>query len=353
MDLPEFTSLGYGRDSKSLIMNGLLKVSFILPVLNGGNLLEGCLRSIREQDYPQEKVEIVVADGGSTDNTKEICKKYNCIILDNPRVRGEYGQELAFKKATGYIYIIFSADNSLPRKDWIKLMVEPFICNSEILGAYTHIVPAKWDNSFNCYYSLLHVEPFTWFIFRNTANPKLFHKEYRIIEKNENYIIFDFPLKKYPLIAWAQGFCLRKNFKRRADTFGDDILPFLQMVEEGYKIAYVPKAGIFHHHLTGYKNYIKKYQWRIRNSLYQKDIGFNNRAKYLSFSRKLRKYLWLIYGTTFIWPIIDSLRWYFRDKEKCWFWHVPASVGLSYLILYEVIKSGIVSNKKIGINQKT
>ncbi len=319
-------------------MYDLPKVSFILPVLNEERSLPVCLESIRQQDYPQNKVEIVVADGGSTDNTRKICNQYDCVVLDNPRVRAEYGHELAFKRAQGEILFIFAADNSLPQKSWIRLMVKPFIDDETIFGTYTHIEPAIWDNSFNRYYSLLHVEPFTWFVFGNTVQPKLFHKEYKIKEKKDGYIVYDFPLKKYPLIAWAQGFGLRRNFKRKAETFGDDILPFIQMVEDGCKVAYVPGAGIHHHHLTGFKSYLKKYQWRVRNSLYQKDIGFDNRAKYLSFLRKVRKYLWLIYGCTFIGPIIDSLRWYIKDREKCWFWHIPASVGLSYLIIYELTR---------------
>lgn len=317
------------------------KVSFILPVLNGGGLLETCLSSIRNQDYPQDRIEIVVADGGSTDNTRDTCKKYGCVILDNPRIRAEYGHELAFSHATGEILFIFAADNSLPRKDWVRHMVRPFIADPEIYGAYTHIEPAPWDNSFNQYYCLLHVEPFTWFVFGNTVQPKLFHKEYNILEENNEYIVFDFPLKRYPLIAWAQGFGIRNNFRRKKETFGDDILPFIQMVEEGRKMAYIPEAGIYHHHLEGFRNYIKKYQWRIRNSLYQKDIGFDNRARYLSHSRKLRKYLWLVYGCTLFGPVIDSIRWYVRDKKKYWLWHIPASVGLSYLICYEILKKGV------------
>jgi len=55
-----------------------------MPVLNAGKLLEQALKSIRAQDYPD--VEIVVADGMSTDNTREICRKYNCVVVDNVRV---------------------------------------------------------------------------------------------------------------------------------------------------------------------------------------------------------------------------------------------------------------------------
>lgn len=49
-------------------------ISVIIPTLNAAAVLEGCLRSIAVQDYPKDLVEIIVADGGSTDGTLEIAK---------------------------------------------------------------------------------------------------------------------------------------------------------------------------------------------------------------------------------------------------------------------------------------
>ena len=45
-----------------------------MATLNSGAILEKCLRSIRRQKYDQSKIEIVVADGGSTDGTIEVIK---------------------------------------------------------------------------------------------------------------------------------------------------------------------------------------------------------------------------------------------------------------------------------------
>lgn len=304
--------------------------------------MEACLCNIREQDYPQHLVEIVIADGGSTDKTVDIAEQNGCRVIYNPDKFAEPGLIRCEDAATGELMIVMAVDNRMPRRDWLKLMTRPFIEDKDIWGAYTHIEAFDGDNSFNRYYSLLHVEPFTWFIYGNTVNPKRFGRVYKVMENHNGYIIYSFNVQNHPLIAFAQGFMLRRGFKRNIENKGDDILPFIQMIEEGHKIAYVPGAGIQHLHLNGYKHYVKKYRGRIINSLYKSNIGFSNRAHHLSWARKMKKYLWLLYGCTIIGPIFDSIRWYFRDKEKCWFWHIPASVTLAYLIVYEVVHKSLV-----------
>lgn len=45
--------------------------SMIMPVLNSQRTIEKALSSIREQDFPQERIEILVIDGGSKDHTRQ------------------------------------------------------------------------------------------------------------------------------------------------------------------------------------------------------------------------------------------------------------------------------------------
>ncbi|MEX2410677.1 MAG: glycosyltransferase family 2 protein [Candidatus Paceibacterota bacterium] len=50
------------------------KVTIITPSFNQGHFIEETLLSIKNQDYP--KIEHIVIDGGSTDNTVDVLKKY-------------------------------------------------------------------------------------------------------------------------------------------------------------------------------------------------------------------------------------------------------------------------------------
>ena len=52
------------------------KVSGILTTYNGDRTLDECLNNFFAQDYPKDKMELIIADGGSTDKTLDIIKKY-------------------------------------------------------------------------------------------------------------------------------------------------------------------------------------------------------------------------------------------------------------------------------------
>ena len=65
------------------------KVSIIIPTKNNVDILEKCLGSVKNLDYPKDKYEVIVVDGHSTDNTVEIAQKYGCkIVYENVGIIG-------------------------------------------------------------------------------------------------------------------------------------------------------------------------------------------------------------------------------------------------------------------------
>jgi succinoglycan biosynthesis protein ExoA len=59
-------------------------VSVVLPVLNEERYIEACLDSVLAQDYPPDRVEVIVADGGSSDRTRDIV---SAVAARDPRIR--------------------------------------------------------------------------------------------------------------------------------------------------------------------------------------------------------------------------------------------------------------------------
>jgi glycosyltransferase involved in cell wall biosynthesis len=118
-------------------MNELPSISIIIPTLNSEKTLKDCLGSIAMQDYPKDKIEVIVADGGLTDGTLEIISEFsvasnlqpqpsNIHIVPNNLKTGEAGKAVGLKNARNDIIAFVDSDNILPDKDWLKRMVEPF-----------------------------------------------------------------------------------------------------------------------------------------------------------------------------------------------------------------------------------
>ncbi|MBE7447189.1 MAG: glycosyltransferase [Planctomycetia bacterium] len=70
--------------------NKLPLVSIIIPCRNEEKFISKCLDSIIAQDYPKDRIEVLVVDGKSNDKTRNVLKdytdKYSFIkTLDNPK----------------------------------------------------------------------------------------------------------------------------------------------------------------------------------------------------------------------------------------------------------------------------
>jgi succinoglycan biosynthesis protein ExoA len=91
-------------------MNDSPFVSVIIPVRNEEKSIAQCLQSVADQDYPKDRMEILVVDGGSEDRSPEIVagfsSRYPMIkLLDNPKLNAPAGLNLGIREATGDIIV--------------------------------------------------------------------------------------------------------------------------------------------------------------------------------------------------------------------------------------------------------
>src|SRR5260221_12431346 len=86
-------------------------VTVLITTYNYGRFVEEAIESVVSQDYPQDRVQIVVVDDGSTDDTAERVKKYGSQIEDFYQANGgpASAPNLGMAKARGEIVALLDA----------------------------------------------------------------------------------------------------------------------------------------------------------------------------------------------------------------------------------------------------
>ncbi|MGC4035933.1 MAG: glycosyltransferase family 2 protein [Chitinophagaceae bacterium] len=129
----------------------LPKISIVTPSYNQGQFIEETILSIINQDYPN--LEYIVIDGGSTDNSVEIIKKYSNKIYYWISEK-DSGQADAinkgFKKATGEIINWINSDDQLV-PGALKKIADSFAANPNAVMIHGRI--EYFGESINSFYS--------------------------------------------------------------------------------------------------------------------------------------------------------------------------------------------------------
>jgi succinoglycan biosynthesis protein ExoA len=85
-------------------------VSVILPIRNEARFIQRGLEAVLGQDYPPDRLEVIVADGMSTDGTREVVGSFqarhpNVRVVDNPKRIVPTGLNVAIRLAKGEILV--------------------------------------------------------------------------------------------------------------------------------------------------------------------------------------------------------------------------------------------------------
>lgn len=321
--------------------------SIITPTFNSSSMMKAFFESIKKQNYPKEKISIIIIDGGSSDTTLAIAKKYKATILKNPYRLAEPGVFLGMEESHTDLKMVLAADNIFKDENAFQQIAKVFE-NKNIYAAFPKHASEKNDNLFTKYHNNF-TDPFNHFIYGNAANARTYHKIYRIIEDNDNYRIFDFNSHEIkPVLAFAQGFTIRGSYSRNKKYMYDDFMPVLELIKEKRQIAYLFSIPLYHKTTRDIAHFIKKQRWATQNALSQANYGISYRSKNLSTSQRLKIYIWPIYAFSAVLPIVRAVIGVVEDKKSIWLFHPVVCFLSAYASLTQIIYYNINKNMKVS-----
>ncbi|MFB0561865.1 MAG: glycosyltransferase [Candidatus Lokiarchaeia archaeon] len=318
---------------------GLPSISIVIPTFNSERTLAQCLESIVGQDYPREKIEIIIADGGSKDKTLEIAEKFEVDkMLHNPLRTGEAGKAAGVEVAKNEIILLQDSDNILNERGWLRRMVEPFE-DASISGAeplyYTY---RKEDSLITRYCALLGMnDPLCLYLGNYDRYSYVTVKWTELMVKtrdNGSYLLLELNERNIPTIG-ANGFLVRREVLRKVDykPYLFDIDMVYQLIRIGQNSFAKVKIGIVHLFANNVGTFMRKTYRRIRDYLFYE-------------KQKMREYPWrrlsrvrilkfAVYTLIMVPIIRDAVKGYRKMPDKAWLFH-PLACWLT-LFIYGIV----------------
>lgn len=319
-------------------------VSIIMPTFNSEKTIIKSLESIRKQDYPQNSIDIMIIDGGSTDKTREIAKKYNARIVENIKVQQEYAKHIGLTQGKGKYGIFLDSDEVFESSKAISNRINLMENNQEIKvvlsGGYLKPKESASINDYINYFG----DPFSYFMYGTSFNWKSWKSKFPNNSEKEKYIEFNFNKGDLlPLIDMCAGNTMdleyfREKFKDIIEDFG--IVPkiFYLIIDNTNKAVILKDDYIIHYSADSLKKYFKKIRWRVVANIHYVNIpgtGFVNRDEFQSIYFRYKKYLFIPFAFSIILPFFYSLVSFIKIRKPIVFIHIPLTVYTAYEILYQ------------------
>ena len=235
-------------------------ISIIIPVRNFERTLDKTFEYLMNIDYPRDKMEIVIADGGSTDGTVPLIKTYQqkypfikLIEIPNCPSPG-YARNKALENVRGE-FLLFTDGDCAPCKNWVYELLKHFERDEKIgiVGGEIYTLRVEKDNIVEAW-----CEHFRF----NMVSPR-----YGFIKEGYFPLLSDM----YPSqiaghrayffvtanVAYRKAAIDQANAHFWTNPTGEDMDFCYQVQRAGWKLYFAPEARVDHMHRANLNQLLK------------------------------------------------------------------------------------------------
>ncbi len=319
-------------------------ISFVVPMKEKDFRVVKLLESIRNQNYPQDKIEIIIIDGGSEKKVIEKAKEYGVKVFYNKKGLAEgygMGKDQGIWKSKGKYVVIAESDIRLIGKDWINEMIRPLEKDDTYFGSVPLLYINKKDNITNRYLSYVGVDPFV--VFRSLEG-KLALRKLKSEDKKYWYEV-EIP-KNEPYCMGSNGFMFRRSLIKEVGDYGQDVEFIAKLVKHNYTKFAIPKdARVYHENVKGIFEFLKKRKNWIKNY----SLFYASQKKNFVWITSKPKFIVYIFKNLLIFPNFwDGIRACFKNRDPVLLLHPFYMFVTTLIYLLYGIKSKTIWKQVIG-----
>jgi rhamnosyltransferase len=216
-------------------------VTVAIPVLNGGELLAGVLAAVGAQ-VVEADVELLVADSGSSDESKERAAQHGARVIDVERGSFSHGgtRNLLLREARGSHIALLTQDAAPADEHWLEWMLAGFAQADDVALVYGPYVARPGASV------LVSRELDRWF---GSLKPGV----ERLGEGEQDSPALAL-MGRRGFFTDANACIAREAWERvpfRDIPYAEDRALALDMLRAGYAKVYEPRAGVLHSHEYG------------------------------------------------------------------------------------------------------
>ena len=324
-------------------------ISIIMVTYNSEQTIEIALKSIRNQEFDQNQIELLVLDGGSTDKTVEIAEKYDAKIVTNEHRLPEPGKIKGMQLACGKYVLIMDSDEEMASRTILKERYD-------LLESYEYLhcisigtVNPPGYNPIGIYINAVG-DPFSCFVYRTYKlgmNRLIWEKN--ILQENK-ICIGKFSHDDIRPIGDSGVMMdlkyIHENYAREM-TFENTATLFDMIIRDTGYVGCIKDDDHIHRSKSDFRTYIKKLKFRIVNNVNQvENVGYGARAQN-SNRLNMRKYAFPFYTISLILPIFDGIRMTKNYSSMVFLLHPFFTWYVLIEILHQYALKFLGKNKKI------
>lgn len=330
----------------------LPSVSFVICTYNSQKTIKECLDSIKNLSYPKNLIRAIVMDGGSTDKTLAIVKKYPFCKITVKKTDGpEIATAMGYNKATTDLVVNFPSDNVIRDGDWLIRMVKPLQDDPNIAAVetlYYSYVPG--DKPLNRYFGLFGMnDPVAYYLNKRDRAAQFetaWHLQTKFVDKGDYYVT-SFTTENMPTLG-ANGFVIRRKL---AQLISKDPYKFshidscVDLIKKGHRTYAFVKNDIWHKTGEEFFNFLKKRQKYV-TKLYLNKKSMRRYHLYDPKKDKISLIKYVFYSLTFIEPTFESVKGFIKIRDWAWFFHPVVCFSLTVVYTYAVANHYLQSKWK-------